>query len=168
MIRRLSISVLLLTLGLSVFAQGEISLRECIRMGIERNLQLQNSRIDIQRGKTSISQARAMLLPQVNAAAQGGDYLIRPVNVTTSTLLNSDFPDDPTWGKVRSMPLNVQGAVQASLPLYNATIKAGINSAKVVEEINEVSYEKARLDLAVQIAQVYFMAQATLEKPLFA
>lgn len=47
MIRRLSISVLLLTLGLSVFAQGEISLRECIRMGIERNLQLQNSRIDI-------------------------------------------------------------------------------------------------------------------------
>lgn len=104
-----------------------------------------------------------MLLPQVNVAAQGGDYLIRPVNVTTSTLLNNDFPDNPTWGKVRSMPLNVQGAVQASMPLYNATIKAGINSAKVVEEINEVSYEKARLDLAVQIAQVYFMAQATLE-----
>lgn len=163
MIRKLSVSVLLLTLGLSVFAKGEISLRECIRMGIERNLQLQNCRIDIQRGKTSISQARAMLLPQVNAAVQGGDYLIRPVNVTTSTPLGNDFPDNPTWGKVRSMPLNVQGAVQASMPLYNATVNAGINAARTVEEINEVGYEKARLDLAVQIAQVYFMAQATLE-----
>ena len=32
-----------------------------------------------------------------------------------------------------------------------------------MENLNRTAYEKARLDLAVQIAQVYFMAQATLE-----
>lgn len=61
------------------------------------------------------------------------------------------------------MPLTAQGAIQAGVPLYNATIYAAISAAKVVENLNRTAYEKARLDLAVQIAQVYFMAQATLE-----
>ena len=132
-------------------------------MGIERNLGLKNVRIGIEAGQTTVSQARANLLPQINGTLQAGDYLKRPVNVTTSTLLGADFPDTPTWGKVRSMPLTAQGAIQVGLPLYNATIYAAIDAAKVVESLNRTAYEKARLELAVQIAQVYFMAQATLE-----
>lgn len=132
-------------------------------MGIERNLGLKNARIGIVSGQTTVSQARANLLPQINGTLQAGDYLKRPVNVTTSTLLGADFPDTPTWGKVRSMPLTAQGAIQLGLPLYNATIYAAIDAAKVVESLNRTAYEKARLELAAQIAQVYFMAQATLE-----
>lgn len=141
----------------------ERGLKECIRMGIERNLGLKNARVGIESGQTTVSQARANLLPQINGTLQAGDYLKRPVNVTTSTLLGADFPDTPTWGKVRSMPLTAQGAIQVGVPLYNATIYAAINAAKVVESLNRTAYEKARLDLAVQIAHVYFMAQATLE-----
>ena len=132
-------------------------------MSIERNLGLKNALIGIESGKTTVSQARTNLLPQINGTLQAGDYLKRPVNVTTSTLLGADFPDTPTWGKVRSMPLTAQGAIQVGLPLYNATIYAAIDAAKVVENLNRTAYEKARLELAVQIAQVYFMAQATLE-----
>ena len=142
---------------------AERGLKECIRMGIERNLGLKNARIGIVSGQTTVSQARANLLPQINGTLQAGDYLKRPVNVTTSTLLGADFPDTPTWGKVRSMPLTAQGAIQLGLPLYNATIYAAIDAAKVVESLNRTAYEKARLELAAQIAQVYFMAQATLE-----
>ena len=155
---------LLLMALLPLSAQtAERGLKECIRMGIERNLGLKNARIGIEAGRTTVSQARANLLPQVNGTLQAGDYLKRPVNVTTSTLLGADFPDTPTWGKVRSMPLTAQGAIQVGVPLYNATIYAAINAAKVVESLNRTAYEKARLDLAVQIAHVYFMAQATLE-----
>lgn len=155
---------LLLMAMLPLTAQTtERGLKECIRMGIERNLGLKNARIGIEAGRTTVSQARANLLPQVNGTLQAGDYLKRPINVTTSTLLGADFPDTPTWGKVRSMPLTAQGAIQVGVPLYNATIYAAINAAKVVESLNRTAYEKARLDLAVQIAHVYFMAQATLE-----
>ena len=155
---------LLLMALLPLSAQtAERGLKECIRMGIERNLSLKNARIGIETGRTTVSQARANLLPQVNGTLQAGDYLKRPVNVTTSTLLGADFPDTPTWGKVRSMPLTAQGAIQVGVPLYNATIYAAIDAAKVVESLNRTAYEKVRLDLAVQIAQVYFMAQATLE-----
>ena len=162
--KRTAILALLLPLMLPMKAQtAERGLKECIRLGIERNLSLKNARIGIEAGQTTVSQARANLLPQVNATLQAGDYLKRPVNVTTSTLLGADFPDSPTWGKVRSMPLTAQGAIQVGVPLYNATIYAAISAAKVVESLNRTAYEKARLDLAVQIAQVYFMAQATLE-----
>ena len=167
--KRKGILGLILLAMLSVQAQtaqaqtAERGLKECIRMGIERNLSLKNARIGIEAGRTTVSQARANLLPQVNGTLQAGDYLKQPVNVTTSTLLGADFPDNPTWGKVRTMPLTAQGAIQVGLPLYNATIYAAIDAAKVVESLNRTAYEKARLDLAVQIAQVYFMAQATLE-----
>ena len=103
---------------------SERGLKECIRMGIERNLGLKNARISIESGRTTVTQARANLLPQVNGTLQAGDYLIRPVNVTTSTLLDADFPDSPTWGKVRSMPLTAQDVLQVGVPLYNATIHA--------------------------------------------
>ena len=149
---------------LPLYAQtAERGIKECIRIGIERNLGLKNARVSIDAGQTAVSQARANLLPQVNGTLQAGDCLKRPVNVTTSTLLDADFPDSPTWGKVRSMPLTAQGVIQAGVPLYYATIYAAISAAKVVENLNRTAYEKARLDLAVQIAQVYFMAQATLE-----
>jgi len=162
--KRKGILGLLLIALLPLSAQtAERGLKECIRMGIERNLGLKNVRIGIEAGQTTVSQARANLLPQINGTLQAGDYLKRPVNVTTSTLLGADFPDTPTWGKVRSMPLTAQGAIQVGLPLYNATIYAAIDAAKVVESLNRTAYEKARLELAVQIAQVYFMAQATLE-----
>lgn len=140
---------LLLMALLPLSAQtAERGLKECIRMGIERNLGLKNARIAIETGRTTVSQARANLLPQVNGTLQAGDYLKRPVNVTTSTLLGADFPDTPTWGKVRSMPLTTQGAIQVGVPLYNATIYAAINAAKVVESLNRTAYEKARLDLS--------------------
>lgn len=162
--KRKGILGLLLIALLPLSAQtAERGLKECIRMGIERNLSLKNARIGIVSGQTTVSQARANLLPQINGTLQAGDYLKRPVNVTTSTLLGADFPDTPTWGKVRSMPLTAQGAIQLGLPLYNATIYAAIDAAKVVKSLNRTAYEKARLELAVQIAQVYFMAQATLE-----
>lgn len=162
--KRKGILGLLLIALLPLSAQtAERGLKECIRMGIERNLGLKNARIGIVSGQTTVSQARANLLPQINGTLQAGDYLKRPVNVTTSTLLGADFPDTPTWGKVRSMPLTAQGAIQLGLPLYNATIYAAIDAAKVVESLNRTAYEKARLELAAQIAQVYFMAQATLE-----
>ena len=44
---------------------SERGLKECIRMGIERNLGLKNARISIESGRTTVTQARANLLPQV-------------------------------------------------------------------------------------------------------
>ena len=141
-----------------------MTLQECIKTGIANNLSLANARIGIDKGRTGVSQNRSRLLPVINGIFQFTDYLKSPVNVTTGTLLGSDFPEDPTWQTIKSMQYNANAGIQLSMPLYNQTILAAIDLAKTVEKINSLSYEKAVEDLTMQISKVYYMAQASKEQ----
>lgn len=142
----------------------EMTLQECISKGTANNLSLANARIDIAKGRTGVTQNRSRLLPVINGIAQLTDYLKRPVNVTTGTLLGNDFPDNPTWQTIRSMQYNASAGIQLSMPLYNQTILAAIDVARTMETISSLSYEKAVEDLTVQIGRVYYMAQASKEQ----
>ena len=148
----------------SVCHGQEMTLQECIKTGIANNLSLANARIGIDKGRTGVSQNRSRLLPVINGIFQFTDYLKSPVNVTTGTLLGSDFPEDPTWQTIKSMQYNANAGIQLSMPLYNQTILAAIDVAKTVEKIYSLSYEKAVEDLTMQISKVYYMAQASKEQ----
>ena len=148
----------------SVCHGQEMTLQECIKVGIANNLSLSNARIDINKGQTVVSQNRSRLMPVINGIFQFTDYLKSPVNVTTGTLLGSDFPENPTWQTIKSTQYNANAGIQLSMPLYNQTILAAIDVARTVEKINSLSYEKAVEDLTMQISKVYYMAQASLEQ----
>ena len=139
----------------------ELTLAECIQVGINHNLSLHNARIGIEKRQTAVSQNRARLLPVIQGVAQWTDYLDNPVNVTTGTLLGNDFPDDPTWQTIKSMTYNSQVGLQLSMPLYAPTISADLDVARAVERISRLSLEKAKEELTVQIAKVYYLAQST-------
>ncbi len=160
---RQRIFLLFLSVGIICAAQA-MTLKECIDLGITNNLALINSRIDIAKGTTGVSQNRARLLPVINGAFQFTDYLMQPVNVTTGTLLGNDFPDNPTWQTIRSMQYNVNVGVQLNVPLYNQSIYAAVDVAKTVEQLSLISYEKAVEDLTMQIGKVYYLAQSSLEQ----
>lgn len=157
------ILILFLSVGLTGFGQT-MSLEECIRQGIANNLSLANARIDINKSRNGISQNRARLLPVINGVFQFTDYLKRPVNVTTGTLLGNDFPDDPTWQTIRSMQYHVNAGVQLNIPIYNQSIYASIDVAKTVKQLSHLSYDKAVEDLTMQIGKVYYLAQSSLEQ----
>ncbi|MGM9812114.1 MAG: TolC family protein [Muribaculaceae bacterium] len=140
------------------------TLAECINLGIANNLHIDNARIGISKGKTSLSQSRAKLLPTIQGVAQFTDYLKSPVNVTTGTLLGNDFPDNPTWQTIKSMQYNSNVGIQLTMPLYNQTVYAAIDVARVVENMSLLAYEKAVDDLTVQIAKIYYMAQTSKEQ----
>lgn len=157
-------STFLLTCLLSSMCVAqEMTLPECIEQGIRRNLTLVNARLGIAKGKTTVSQSRARFLPTLDGMAQLTGYLKSPVNVTTGTLLGNDFPDNPTWQTIKSMPLNANAGVQLSVPLYNQTLLAAVDVARTVEQLSTLSYDKAVDDLTVQISKVYYLAQASLE-----
>ena len=140
------------------------SLGECIETGIRNNLTLRNSRIDVQKKQTTLSLSRSYLLPKLEANFQAIDYLMKPANVTTGTLLGNDFPDDPTWQKIQSMQYGVTAGIQLSVPLYNQTLLAGIKVAETLRNLSSLSHEKAVEDLTMQIGNVYYLAQASLEQ----
>ena len=160
------LSIALAGLSVTAVSAQTKTLGECIKIGIERNLQLAEKRIDIQKGETQISQSRALLLPRVDGSLQVLDYLKDPVQVSNSTLIAMDFPDDPQWARVRTMQYTSQAMLKAQMPLYNQNILAAIDAAKVVKELYTLAYDKAVETLTVQIAKTYYAAQSCKEQRL--
>ena len=140
------------------------TLAECISMGIDNNLSLRNARIGMEKGRLGVTQNRSRLLPVIQGVAQFSGYLMSPVNVTTGTLLDKEFPDDPTWQTIKSMKYQSNAGILLNIPIYNQTILSSVDVAKTVENIQGLSYEKAREELTVQIGKVYYLAQTSKEQ----
>lgn len=139
------------------------SLKECVETGLRNNLSLKNSRLSVLKSQTALTQSRSRLLPVLSADFQMADYLMKPANVTTGALLGSDFPDNPTWQKIQSMQYAMSAGIRFGVPLYNQTVLSATKVARTVQELSNLSYEKAVEDLTVQIGNVYYLAQASLE-----
>lgn len=76
-------------LALGTRAQNTLTLEDCLKIGIENNLSLQSKRKEIQKGKYSISENRAKLLPQINGFANYNDNIDPPVSVTDGSAWQS-------------------------------------------------------------------------------
>lgn len=139
-------------------AQEILTLSQCLQMAVDNNLSLQKSRNEIAKGKYSISENQAKLLPQINAVAQLNDNFTPPVSVT----------DGSAYGKpynvTKTLQYNASAGLQLQMPLYNQMVYTAIDIAKIADQLNKLSYEKAREDLIMQTAKMYYMAQNTSEQ----
>lgn len=139
-------------------AQEILTLENCLRLGIENNLSLEGKRKDIQKSKYGVSENRAKLLPQINGYAGFNDNFDPPVSVT----------DGSSYGVPYNVTQTLQYAANAGLdlqmPLYNQTVYTAISVARIVDEMNRLSYEKAREDLIMQISKMYYLGQVTAEQ----
>lgn len=139
-------------------AQEMLTLSQCLQMAVDNNLSLQKSRNEIAKGKYSISENQAKLLPQINAVAQLNDNFTPPVSVT----------DGSAYGKLynvtKTLQYNASAGLQLQMPLYNQMVYTAIDIAKIADQLNKLSYEKAREDLIMQTAKMYYMAQNTSEQ----
>lgn len=142
----------------TVNAQETLTLSQCLEMAVDNNLSLQRSRNEIVKGKISISENQAKLLPQVNAVAQINDNFAPPVSVT----------DGRAYGKAynvtKTLQYNAAIGFQLQMPIYNQMARTAVEVSKIADRLNQLSYEKAREDIIMQTAQTYYMAQNTLEQ----
>lgn len=127
-------------------------------MAVDNNLSLKQTRNEIAKGKFAISENQAKLLPQINAVALFNDNFTPPVSVT----------DGSSYGKLynvtKTLQYNAAAGVQLQMPLYNQMVNTAIDIAKIADRMNQFSYEKAREDLIVQTAKMYYMVQNTAEQ----
>ncbi len=142
----------------AIRAQEMLTLSQCLQMAVDNNLSLQKNRNEIAKGKYSISENQAKLLPQINAVAQLNDNFTPPVSVT----------DGSAYGKLynvtKTLQYNASAGLQLQMPLYNQMVYTAIDIAKIADQLNKLSYEKAREDLIMQTAKMYYMAQNTSEQ----
>ena len=149
---------LLFTIAVACALVPSKALGRCISMGIENNLQLKTARNEAAKGRHTVTENRAKLLPQINAVAQMGDNFNPPVSVT----------DGSAYGKkynvTKTLQYNASAGLQLQMPLYNQTLLTALEITKLGERLNRLSYDKARNDLIGRIAQMYYLAQSTAEQ----
>lgn len=139
-------------------AQETLTLKQCLHIGIENNLQLQTKRNDIVKGEHGITENRAKLLPQINAVASMNDNFNPPVSVTDGSAYGNPY------NVTKTLQYNASAGLQLQMPLYNQTLLTALDITKMMDHINRLSYDKARNDLISQIAQMYYLAQSTAEQ----
>ena len=156
--KRLLFIFALFSVMIPMGAQETLMLEDCLRIGIENNLSLKTSRNEVLKGKHTLSENHAKLLPQINAVASFNDNFEPPVSVT----------DGSAYGKLynvtKTLQYNAAAGLQLQMPLYNQTVYTSIEIARTLNQLNELSYEKAKEDLVMQISKMYFLAQNTMEQ----
>ena len=142
----------------SASAQKVLSLKDCLTIGIENNLSLKSSRNEVNKGKHNISENRARLLPQINFAAGFNDNFTPPVSVTDGTAYGK------LYNVTKTLQYNSSASLQLQMPLYSQTALTAVEIAKTLDNLNQLSYEKAREDIIMQIAKLYYLIQNTTEQ----
>lgn len=141
-----------------VLAQRTLTLEKCLRIGIENNLSLAGSRNELRKAKHLLSENRAKLLPQVSAVAGFNDNFNPPVSVTDGSAYGNPY------NVTKTLQYNASAGLQLQMPLYNQTVYTAIDIARTMNELNRLSYEKAREDLILQISKMYYLGQNTVEQ----
>ena len=151
----------LLTFIASAFmasAQKVLTLEECLRQGIENNLGLQSKQNDMRKATYSVSENRALLLPQINAFANFNDNFDPPVSVTDGSSYGVPY------NVTHTLQFSSNVGVQLNLPIYNQTLHTSLAITKLVKEMSALTYGKAREELILQICKMYYLGQVTTEQ----
>lgn len=127
-------------------------------MGIDKNLTLKSQRNEMRKSKYGISENRAKLLPQINAIANMSDNFEPPVSVTDGSAYGNPY------NVTHTLQYNASAGLQLQMPLYNQTVYTSVALARLMDEANTLSYEKAREDLILQICKLYYLGQNTAEQ----
>ena len=142
----------------TVSAQEVLTLEDCLRIGIENNLSLRTKHNEVVKGKHAISENRARLLPQINAIAAFNDNFNPPVSVTDGSAFGNHY------NVTHTLQYNASGGFQLAMPLYNQTVLTALSLTKMMDEMNQLSYGKAREDLIMSITKMYYLGQSTAEQ----
>lgn len=151
----------LLFMGLSMgamYAQQVYTLDECINITLQKNLQVQNSMMDVQSTKSQIREAKSSFLPTVDLTGQYQYYLQMP-----KMLLPAEFMPGGTPGEYVELafgvPQTMTAAVQASQVLYNQKVFIGLKAARTAKNLSDLMLSKTREDLIYNVSAIYYNLQ---------
>lgn len=164
--KRLIASIILFVnlLCVSQAQQKVLSLNECIKIGIENNITLKGKQQDIQKGKYGLSESRSKLLPVISGFGNFTNNIDRGTSVTDGSGMGALLGVDMPYMESRGLRYTTVGGMQLSMPLYNQTIYISISIAQKMKEINQLTYEKAREDLIIEISKLYYLGQISAEQ----
>jgi len=136
----------------------ELSLQECVKVAIEKNINVQTARIDYEKSGYKVDETRAALLPKISVNGNFQDNLKLP-----TTLIPGEFLGEP--GTSVALQMGAQYSTNASIGinqvLFSQTALTALQISKKMEALNSLSVEKASEALAIEVSKLYFLSQTT-------
>ncbi|MBV4359967.1 TolC family protein [Pinibacter aurantiacus] len=145
--RNILVLIFLLPFG-AVFAQDNLSLKECISYGLQNHSSVKVAENNIAKSKEQGREALAAYLPQMNI---NGEYDYN-VKLQTSQLMFNDQPTKIAMGSPYSSTLSAQ----LDQPLFNQSLLLGIKANQPNMELSQLNKEQTNEQIIYNISSSYF------------
>lgn len=158
MINRISLFIAPILLAISAVSFGQqLSLEECIRISLENNLTVKNSKLDIESTEHKVSEAKAGLLPTVDLNGQYQYYLEVPAQLIPASTFGGTAGE---YSAVKlGVPQNTSANVQVSQTLFNQKVMIGLKAAKAGRSYSNVQLTLTKEDIVYNVTSTYYNIQ---------
>jgi len=152
--KTIALSLACILLGIMASAQKNLSLQQCIQMAVERNINVEQTRMDLEKSGYKVSETRSALLPKVNINGNFTDYIKK-----SKTLMPGAIFGRPGESFIVEMgtQYNTNASINITQVLYSQSALAALKIAKQMESISKLSVDKASEDLAIEVSKLYFL-----------
>ncbi len=158
-------TILILVSGQLLFSQENaamsLSLRQCVQMAVEENINVKTVRIDAEKSQHKKAEAISALIPKINAGANFQDNLKLPTTMLPGEIVGMPGTTIPAQ---MGSTFNTSAAVTLNWVLYNQTAITAVQLAKKVTEVSNLSIEKASEELTTEVAKLYFLTITTSQQ----
>ena len=156
--KRISLSAVCILCAIVAAAQESktipLSLRECVQLAIERNINVEQARIDLEKSDHKTSETRSSLLPKVNVSGSFMDFLEKQKTLLPGIIVGREGNLAVEMGT----QYNTSASLNVTQVLYNQSALTALKIARQMETMNELGVEKVSEELTAEIAKLYFLS----------
>lgn len=138
-----------------------LSLKQCVQMAVENNINVQNARIDKEKTKSKVSETRSTLFPKINASGNFQDNLQLPTTMIPGEIFGQPGTKIPVQ---MGSPYSTTASVSLNQVLYNQTAFTALQLSKKLEKIGDLGIEKASEEMASEVSKLYFLTLTTAKQ----
>jgi outer membrane protein len=149
----LTATVMLLSQNAS--AQKAMTLKDCVKFGMENDLAVKRSTMELGYIKSQEQEAYSNIRPQVNGDIKYNNNVIIPTQLLPAKISNPNAPDDLFFPVQFGVANNLSAGVTATQVLYNHAVYLSVRAVRTALELGQLGVEKAREQSAYNIAQAY-------------
>ena len=158
-------TILMLVSGQFLFSQENtamsLSLRQCVQIAVEENINIKTARIDTEKSQHKKAEAISAIIPKINVGANFQDNLVIPTTMLPGEIIGMPRTTVPVQ---MGTQFNTSANVTVSWALYNQTALTAIQLSEKVTRLKDLSIEKASEELCSEVAKLYFLAVTTFQQ----
>jgi len=159
------LSIIFILLSIAATAQESkstgLSLQECVQMAVERNINVEKARMDLEKSGYKVSETRAVLLPKVNVNGSFTDFIEKSKTLLPGIIFGREGEN---FVVEMGTQFNTNASVGITQVLYNQSALTALKIAKQMATMNRLGVEKASEELTAEIAKLYFLTLTTAKQ----